>query len=632
MRRDRIENERILENGSRILNERPELADMSLSDILDELDGSSQMISDRWGVTAHVVCRGISQWDNKSLIQYLSKVEGLDLTCEYVGFLLQTKYGISLEELIIEADQVGAFDVIVRFISQNLKFLPSVCGKTVCRVLTILEKYTERNTYSSFVNNYAIGIASCDGYLMVMNELGDLSSVAQYHLVSNLRRHWFKKDANEASNAIQHLLGNKSVWSKKSAIEYWEMAIQYDASLFQKHLIEMECLCRESEEYWCQMIPAYVAYVNQASQETRLTSEYGCALTRLRELPSESDEIKCCFFRSIQFYDGLSNDLWGVYREIIAVSFHQNCQALDCLDYFWDTQINHGNYENVIQDMAVCFRTNKFRTHYSRFFEILDATRSALAKHSTEVTELALKYILKNNADEIFFGLGLLSNTGNIAKFHTKKSTECVTFSGLLLDEQMIQVMKPILYFSVDDQQICHFAFQILSLAKGMSDAYMEFCMSEVYGNYPVTLYEVSAHYRESDIKQQSELAKKVNDAYELAEEEYKIATAIKDLMPCWEHQRIYHKAQNEHSKQIRKMANEKSVFANLFRSQSLKYGVRSGFIVRGAKKEKYYQVAPFQRFEKKMELAANYVNNPVDYEMRRRSYLCEVTPDETDN
>ena len=91
-------------------------------------------------------------------------------------------------------------------------------------------------------------------------------------------------------------------------------------------------------------------YVNQASKESKLTSEYGCALTHLRELLSESDEIKCCFFRSIQFYDGLSNDLWGVYREIIAVSFSQNCQVLDSLDYFWHTQIDHGNYENVIQE------------------------------------------------------------------------------------------------------------------------------------------------------------------------------------------------------------------------------------------------------------------------------------------
>lgn len=188
------------------------------------------------------------------------------------------------------------------------------------------------------------------------------------------------------------------------------------------------------------------------------------------------------------------------------------------------------------------------------------------------------------------------------------------------------------LYFSVDDSQICHFAFQLLSLSMGDHDAYTEFCLNEVYGDYPATMYEVAANYKESNVRGQAELAKKVNEAYETAADEYRKASEIMDLQPSWEHQRMYRKAQNEHSKQIRKMANEKSFISRFFRAQALKYGVRSGHIVRGTKKEKFYHATPFQRFEKKMEIAASYVNDPVDYEMRRRSYLSEVIPDETDN
>lgn len=85
MRSDRMEIEQILENGLRILSERPELADMSISDVIDELDGSDQMISDRWGVTAHIVCQKIQKWDSKSLVHYLTNTDALELTCEYVG-------------------------------------------------------------------------------------------------------------------------------------------------------------------------------------------------------------------------------------------------------------------------------------------------------------------------------------------------------------------------------------------------------------------------------------------------------------------------------------------------------------------------------------------------------------------
>lgn len=255
-----------------------------------------------------------------------------------------------------------------------------------------------------------------------------------------------------------------------------------------------------------------------------------------------------------------------------------------------------------------------------------------MAEHVSLVTEIALGYMLKDDPDEIFFGLGLLINNGSVRKLFDEKMESSPDFTGLLREDQMVRIMKLMLYFSVDDSQICHFAFQLLSLSMGDHDAYTEFCLNEVYGDYPATMYEVAANYKESNVRGQAELAKKVNEAYETAADEYRKASEIMDLQPSWEHQRMYRKAQNEHSKQIRKMANEKSFVSRFFRTQALKYGVRSGHIVRGTKKEKFYQATPFQRFERKMEIAASYVNDPVDYEMRRRSYLSEVIPDETDN
>ena len=301
MSRDRLEIEQILENGLRILNERPELADMSISDVIDELDGSTQMISDRWGVTAHIVCQQIPELDNKSLVQYLSRVDAMELTYEYVGFLLQDKHGVALEELIMEADQQGTFDEVVRYVSSNLRFLPSACGNSVKRVLDMLEKYTDHNAYSTFLHNYAAGIALCDGYQIVMDALGDLRGIVQYQLLGNLRRYWFEKNLKEAGDAIQRLLSYKSVWSKKIAIDYWEKAIQYDISFFQKYYPQMECLRVESEELWQQMIPAFVYYTSLASQTDKALPEYCSAVECLRKIPSDTVEAKICYLRSIEF-------------------------------------------------------------------------------------------------------------------------------------------------------------------------------------------------------------------------------------------------------------------------------------------------------------------------------------------
>lgn len=632
MRRDRIEIEKTLENGLRILSERPELADMSISDVIDELDGSPQMISDRWGVTAHIVCQQISDWDIKSLVQHLSNVDAMGLTCEYVGYIMLGQYGIDLEELIVEADREGYFDVAVRYVSPNLRFLPNICGSNVSKILLMLEKHTEHSEYSSFLYNYAIGIASCDGYQIVLDELGDLNSIVQYHLLGNLRRHWFEKNVKEAGDTIQRLLKYKSVWSKKIAINYWETSIQYDVSLFQKYFSQMDCLRVESKELWQQMIPPFVNYINLADRVDKSSPEYCRSVECLHELQTDTVESKICFLRSIILCRELVEELWRIYREILSVSFNQNRQVLGILDYFWYTQINNGYIQDVIQDMALCFGANKFRTSYSSFSEQIKSTRSALAKHVPLVTEIALGYMLKNDPDKFFFGLGLLINDGNVKKLYDEKMESNPDFTGILRDDQMIRIMKLVLYFSVDDSQICHLAFQLVSLSMGANDTYTEFCLNEVYGDYPVTLYEVAMNYKESNIQKQAELAKKVNEAYETAADEHRKASEIMDLQPSWEHQRIYRKAQNEHSKQIRKMANEKSFLSRFLRSQAIKYGVRSGYIVRGAKNEKFYQATPFQKFEKKREIAASYVNDPVDFEIRRQSYLSEVIPDETDN
>ena len=632
MSRDRLEIEQILENGLQILKERPELADMSLSDVVDELDGTDQIIRDRWGVTAYIVCRRILEWDIKSVVDYLSNVDARELTCEYIGYLLQNKYKIALEEIILEADQQGVFSEIVRYVSTNLRFIPSISGSNVSRILSMLEKYVEHGSYSTFVSNYAIGIASCDGYKIVMDAMGDLGSAVQYHLLSNLGRYWFEKDASAAGDAIQRLLNYKSIWSKKAAIDYWERAVQCDISFFEKYYSQVESFRMESDELWQQMIPVFVIYTSLVSQADKACFEYCSALECLRKIPSDTVEAKVCYLRSIEFTKVLAEEHRDIYRDILGTSFDQSNQALDCLDYFWYIQINSGNIADVLQDMALCFCSNKYRTKYSRFFEQINSTRSAIAEHVSLATEIALDYMLKDNPDEIFFGLGLFLSNGSIEKLYITKKEQFPQFSGLLGDDQTIRVMKLLLYFSVDDSQICHAAFQLLSLSKGKNDAYTEFCLKEVYGDYPSTLHEVAIHYKESNIHSQAELAMKVNDAYETATIEYKKASEIMDLMPSWEHQRIYRKAQNEHSKQIRKMANEKSFVTRFFRSQALKYGARSGHIVRGAKKEKFYQVTPFQRFEKKMEIAAGYVNDPVDYELRRRSFFSEVIPDETDN
>lgn len=80
-----------------------------------------------------------------------------------------------------------------------------------------------------------------------------------------------------------------------------------------------------------------------------------------------------------------------------------------------------------------------------------------------------------------------------------------------------------------------------------------------------------------------------------------------------------------DQSRQMNKRAHDESFFAQMFPSQILKYGKRSGFIVIGRRNEENFQVSPFAKFEYSVEIPAVYTKDPVEFELRRRKYLEEV-------
>ena len=112
-----------MQEAERILLEYPELYDMSLDDVLIKLDdGTEQMLHNRWGVIAWMGVRALKSFDTQTLVTQLSEIDSGILTYKYAGYLLQSEYQISLEELILEADRCGKFDKIIPYANANIVF------------------------------------------------------------------------------------------------------------------------------------------------------------------------------------------------------------------------------------------------------------------------------------------------------------------------------------------------------------------------------------------------------------------------------------------------------------------------------------------------------------------------------
>lgn len=148
---DKKEIESVLQIGEKILLDHPELYNMSLDEVLVKLDdGTEQMLHNRWGVTAWMVVQSLECFDVKNLVIQLSEIDSGILTYEYAGYLLQVKYQINLEELILEADKCEKFDKIILYVNENIVFQSEVNEQYIGRIVNMIGNHTDNNLHRVF--------------------------------------------------------------------------------------------------------------------------------------------------------------------------------------------------------------------------------------------------------------------------------------------------------------------------------------------------------------------------------------------------------------------------------------------------------------------------------------------------
>ena len=213
---DKKEIESVLQIGEKILLDHPELYNMSLDEVLVKLDdGTEQMLHNRWGVTAWMVVKSLECFDVKNLVILLSEIDSGILTYKYAGYLLQVKYQINLEELILEADKCDKFDKIILYVSENIVFQSEVNEQYIGRIVNMIGNHKDINHHRAFLVNYSKHIINMDAQRLAEEILGNLAGQAQYDFMSVLRWEWYQKDVLEAANVAERMIQRGSFWSKK---------------------------------------------------------------------------------------------------------------------------------------------------------------------------------------------------------------------------------------------------------------------------------------------------------------------------------------------------------------------------------------------------------------------------------
>lgn len=627
---EKQEIEAVLAEGRIILDERPELKLMSVDAILDELnDGTEEMIHNRWGVAAWIVVDSIKDMKFNVLVEHLaSNTSGL-LTDNYVGYLLQKEYNINLELLILEADKCGKYEKIVFYVLENLQYQEKYKSDNLLPILEMLEHHSHDNVYSQFLHYYSKYIMKFGALKKVADTIHELKTQAQYDLMCRLKHLWYQEDMKQANEQLSFYASQQGAWNKKLVVEFIEESLYYDISIFEQYLPSLKVMSQENSDLWNQLIPVFVEYVQLKEHEEPLGNVIKQVLQDLKRIPDDTEKTKQVFIAAFVRFENCSEHLSNIYREIISRPFADKHIPYDLIDYYYYRLVKNGLIKQSMQELQTIFRVNDISTDYSSFFDGFSSTFSEIANVLEDTTKYSLNYMLSNKLDQVFFGIGLFVKIGNLENYLSKTETEKI----FLTDVQLVRVMKGLLYYYIIDSKfICRTAFQLLALSRDECTQFFQFCMEDVYANYPFTLCEISFGYMTTGNEKQNSLAKLIKKEYEQLLDEQANVRGVKDLQPSYEHQLIYRKVKMIQTREISKKANEQSVFGQLFPSRIIKYGVRNAHIVKLSKNQKQVRESEYQHITHEMELPMIYVHNPVEFVLKRMSYIEEVKNDAADN
>lgn len=627
LKSNREEIERILQHGADILSGKPELADMDLEEVLNILDdGTSAMLQDRWGVVARIICTTITDFSSDALVLELAKYKDIGFTCEYVGYLLFTNYGTDLESLLLEADRQEVLDKIVPFVYPNVQYNESLCLERFCEVCTMLNSHVDTREYQTLISTYVDYIENHQIYSEVVQSFNNLAGQSQYDIMRKIANTWYHHACQEASETTEKLLTYDSLWSKKAGLDFLETSLQYGTSDFLKAYTKVETMIEANQSLWISAIPLFVQALSIDVYDDRECTAFTKILSKLNTIPEGSLEERRQFISPIQWKGTIHEDIEPIFRRIISLPFGKDNDILHMLDIHFYISLNKhiDSAGSVLKRLYVVFSANNYRIDYDKFFDALPSTQRKLTEFSSEATEAALNYLLIGGKSQFFFGLGLLKWVGNITKLYQERESSHKLNANCLTEEQIIRIMKGILYFSFDAKYVCRTSFLLLLLAGRIGDIYYQFCIDEIFANYPGTMRDVSRQFKSSKNKRYVLLAAKVENAGQEATKAYTIGRQIQDISPSYNHLRIYQHAQSELMRQSEERKGPSFLDA-LFPKRILKYGAKIAFIMKGTKGELHYKVTSPARISATMELPTTNTDNPVDFTLKRLAYLDEV-------
>ncbi|MBD5528716.1 MAG: hypothetical protein HDR02_09995, partial [Lachnospiraceae bacterium] len=249
--------------ADRIINENPTLLEMSTDQIFDELDdGTEEMIHARWGVMVRVKMQELKSLRYEDIIEFLLTLNGHDLLSEYVGFILQSEYGISLLELLLESYQKGFHNHILKIVVACVEYEENCLIHKIDELLRIIENFSEDSDKDMFVNGYAVLVVRKKKETSILKKYVSKYSNALKSLIGKIEIELYRNQSENAEKWLDIYLNEESEHCKLMGIDFLYRSTFGSGQAFEKYFKFVETVFCENEVLWENLIPVYVQYLS----------------------------------------------------------------------------------------------------------------------------------------------------------------------------------------------------------------------------------------------------------------------------------------------------------------------------------------------------------------------------------
>ena len=206
---------KMFKTADEIIQERPELLSMNVDEIFDELDdGTPEMIHNRWGVMTRVKITELTSFDNKSIIDFFVSIKEKNLLTEYIGYILQRDYRISLLSVLLDAYDMGLHNEVLPFVEVCLEYEQNSFIEKIDDILDIIADIDNSKRYQ-FVQGYVFLLIKTEKEEIVLKKYVDNYSNSLEQLVSQVGSELYQRKNIEAGKWLDIYINEEAKHCKK---------------------------------------------------------------------------------------------------------------------------------------------------------------------------------------------------------------------------------------------------------------------------------------------------------------------------------------------------------------------------------------------------------------------------------